>query len=498
MTVRCDQNSSLDGKPFLTGVGSYISPRIPDCAAPSRQDDRWDNRQNYEISVDDRFPPLIGHWARPQPGFLFHDACWELLQRLLYPIAVSAETLYDICLSCPVDVAGWLDWGHSYGGLMDRLPRAGYPWEDVYIVGFVKRYLGDMNSPLSFAVADPLDVPEIHEALVDTRKRDYDCDNSSAGDDAGIRSISPLFRGPVDCFRQLPQEVLEYIQTILPSGGVVNARMASRSFASLPLDHLFWASRFDSGHERGYCVEAQHPLYSDVAEKRERNWEALYHKTVVTPTSSDELKNRKRIVDCSRNLVDILLEQPLINETTLTRNLQTSLEDPNNTKWRSIGGDFTPRPNSNTNHFPSGMRCRRIYDQVLTLPSSPIKFIAVTFRRFNGTCYISGLRFTFEHDSEALMGYVIPHRERRITLHDGDGENFYLTGFITAVGARGIMALRAVSDKGNVSDWAGSPGGLPQSLRLCMRNRIETLKGCFDVSLFHQSSSANPNKRNRP
>lgn len=390
--------------------------------------------------------------------------------------------MYDICLSCPVDVAGWLDWGHSYGGLMDRLPRTGYPWEDVYIVGFVKRYLGDMNSPLSFAVADPLDVPEIHEALVETRKRNRDCD--SAADDASLQSISPIFRGPADCFQRLPQEVLAYIQTLLPSGGVVNARMASRSFASLHLDQLFWACRFDSCHECGYCVEAQHPSYSDVAEQRERDWKALYHKTAVTPTSSNELKNRKRIVDCSRDLVEILLEQPLINETTLTRNLQISLEDPNNTTFRSVGGDFTPQPNSNSDHFPSGMRCRRIYDQILTLPSSPIKSVAVTFRRFNGACYISGLRFTFEHVPEAIMGYVIPHRERRITLHDDDGESFYLTGFITAVGARGIMALRAVSDKGYISDWAGSPEGLPQSLRLCMENRIETLKGCFDVSLL--------------
>lgn len=341
----------------------------------------------------------------------------------------------------------------------------------MYIVGLVKRYLGDKDSPLTFATCDPSIVPELEQALTDTRRR------RESLPDNGASSISPLFRGPEDCFRRLPQEVLEYIQTFLPSPAVVNARMASRSFASLRTDQSFWASRFDGYHERGYCVEARYPVYGDVMERRNRDWKTLYHQTAVTPTSSNELKNRKRIVDCSWDLVDILLEKPRIEKATFIRNLQTSLEEPQDTAWRSIGGDSAPRPQPH--HFPSGIRCKRVYEQVLSLPSSPIKTIAITFRRFSGAYYISGLRFVFKDANEALMGYVIPGKERYLAL---DGEsNFHLTGFITAVGARGIMALRAVSEKGNVSDWIGSAASLPQSLRLCMKNRIETLKGSFDV-----------------
>lgn len=473
MTVRCDNNSGLDGKPFLTGVGGYVPPQIPDCEAPSNPEARWDD-ESYHRSIEDRFPPLIGHWARPQPGFLFHEACWKLLRRLMYPAAVPVERLYDICLSCPANVAGWLDWGHSYGGLMDRLPLNGYSFEDIYIVGFVKRYLGDKYSPLLFAMCDPSTVPELEQALANTRKRR---ESLPDGADSISHSISPLFRGPEDCFRRLPQEVLEYIQTLLSSPAVVNARMASRSFASLRTDQSFWASRFGDYHERGYCVEAQYLLYEDVTERRNRDWKALYRQTAVTSTSSNELKNRKRIVDCLWDLVDVLLEKPQINKTTFIRNLQISPEEPRDTSWRSIGGDSVPRPQPH--HFPSGIRCKRVYEQVLSLPPSPIKTIGVTFRRFSSLYYISGLRFVFKDANEALMGYIIPGKERYLAL-DGESD-FHLTGFVTAVGARGIMALRAVSEKGNVSDWIGSAERLPQSLRLCMKSRIETLKGFFDV-----------------
>lgn len=353
---------------------------------------------------------------------------------------------------------------------MDQLPYNGYPFEDLYIVGFVKRYLGDKDSPLTYAMCDPSDVPELDQALLDTRERQ----GSVSEDEA--KSISPIFRGATDCFRKLPQEVLEYIQMLLPSAAVVNARTASRSFTSLRLDQSFWASRFNRHHERGYCIEARFPLYGHTIDKRKQDWKALYNLTTVTPTSSNELKNRKRIVDCSQDLVEILQEDPCIDKTTFTKNLQILHEEKQDTTWRTIGGDSASRPEPH--RFPSGIRCRRMYEQVIDLPYSPIKTIAATFRGFSGRHYISGLRFAFGDDSETLMGYVVPGKEKYLSLND---PGFHLTGFITAVGARGIMALRAVSNKGEVSDWIGTATGLPQSLRLCMKNRIETLKGNFDV-----------------
>lgn len=88
--VRCSHNSSAGGTPFLTGVGSYVPPEIPreDCVAPSHPPSCWDDGDedgSYEFTDSDRFPPLLGNWARPQPEFPVREVCWEVLQGMAYP-----------------------------------------------------------------------------------------------------------------------------------------------------------------------------------------------------------------------------------------------------------------------------------------------------------------------------------------------------------------------------------------------------------------------------
>ncbi|RHZ49303.1 uncharacterized protein CDV56_105540 [Aspergillus thermomutatus] len=437
--VRCDQNSGLEGRPFLTGVGGYV-PRtiIPDCAAPSAAERRWSD-EGFELSAEDVFPLLIGERLRPQPGFLFHEVCWELLTSRLAPRAVHIERLYDILLSCPANKKGWLDWGHNYGGLMDRAPE-GYPWENVSIVGFIKRYLGDKNSPLSLATANPIFVPELKQALVDSQRKNVLTAEASL--------IAPVFQNVADCFQSLPQEVLELIQTLLPSHSVANARLASRSFASLPLSQTFWASRLNSRQEHGFCFEATEPSYSSIAEQRNREWRILYEKTGLLLMSSLEMKNRKRIWNLLEDLVDLLLEEPLSNDS-LVRTLQ-AFPVKASKAWRPIGGDFSAQP---ADRFPCGVKCRKIYEQTVS---------------------ISALIRSIE---EVTLGYILPANERMLDI---GAECYRLTGFIAAVGPRGIMALRAVTAKGDVSSWVGSWKEYPQTLRLCMKEAIHEIKGCFD------------------
>lgn len=75
-------------------------------------------------------------------------------------------------------------------------------------------------------------------------------------------------------------------------------------------------------------------MESGVIEQRKRDWKALYQQKAVKSTPSNALKNRKRIVDCLQDLVDVLLDEPLTDKTTLTRNLLTSMimEDPKDRK----------------------------------------------------------------------------------------------------------------------------------------------------------------------
>ncbi|KNG83542.1 hypothetical protein ANOM_010560 [Aspergillus nomiae NRRL 13137] len=460
--IRCDGNSQLDGKPFVTGVGSYVPPEILyNCAAPSSAEQRWDD--NFVWTEEDSFPPLIGDTLHPQPGFLFHESCWELLRGMLHPHAVPIQRLYDICLSCPAHTEGWLDWGHNYGGLMDQRPVGGYPWEDVYIAGYIRRFLWDKSSPLTLATSDPLDVLEVQQALVGSQDRRENTTMTSL--------ISSVSITTADCFQKLPQEILEQIQMLLPSRSVADVRLASRSFAALPLTQSFWASRFACHQERGYCFEARDSLYSGAHALRCRNWRAFFEDTAVTPDSSNELKNRKRIWCYLKNIADLVLDQPLVSEG-MTRELELWPKEPV-PAWRPVGGDFSVRSNGDS---PYQMKCRVIYEQIISIASS-IRSIGVSFRELSDKKYVSGLRLVLTNNEELRLGYVLPCKEKHVELKS---ECFDLNGFIAAVSPRGVMALRVVTGQGEISNWVGLSEGLPQTVRLCTKTAIHALKCSFD------------------
>jgi hypothetical protein len=80
-------------------------------------------------------------------------------------------------------------------------------------------------------------------------------------------------------------------------------------------------------------------------------------------------------------------------------------------------------------------------------------FFRVSFRRLRGQQYISGTRFILEDYQEVTLGNIVAKNERMLDIGGGC---YRLTGFIAAVGPRGIMALRAETDKGDVSSCVGS------------------------------------------
>jgi hypothetical protein len=198
----------------------------------------------------------------------------------------------------------------------------------------------------------------------------------------------------------------------------------------------------------------------------------LYEKTGSLLISSLAMKNRRRIWDLLEDLA-VLLEEPVSNDS-LVRTLQAFPAKPSKA-WRPVGGDFSAHP---ADQFPCGVKCREIYAQAVSI-SAPVRAIKASFRRFNGQQYISGLRFILDDYREITLGYIVSRNER---VFDIGAECYRLTGFIAAVGPGGIMALRVVTDKGDVSSWVGSWKEYPQTLRLCMRETIHELKGCFDVS----------------
>jgi U3 small nucleolar RNA-associated protein 4 len=199
--------------------------------------------------------------------------------------------------------------------------------------------------------------------------------------------------------------------------------------------------------------------------------------------SAKEMKNRKRIWDCNRELVEILLEEPVADFHSAERPACRS-EDrlPELGHWRSVGGEFTPLAARQTSFYNSDQSpCKSIWEQTVPVPTD-VKHIAVSLRTFCGREYVCGLRFISRQSDDVIVGYVFREKEVHLNptdlfLEDG-GE---LNGFITAVGPAGIHAIRATNTRGRISNWAGRPDDLPLALRLCMKERIQTLRACFDV-----------------
>ena len=204
-------------------------------------------------------------------GFVFHDACWSLLEQSFYPAPVPLVSVFEVCDSLPKVMAGdCINWGHDYGGL--ALLRDGFfPWED----RFEDRPLPDSQrwSDMPYN-AEPLAVSEVDEILADTPL-------TAPG---GILPFTTL--SGHDPFNSLPVELCSAIVIYLPTPDVLNARLASRSFWYIFSSQQFWGSRFRGALDRSWLFEARH--FNHV-----RDWRWLYYRTTNSRIRQG-LQNRKK------------------------------------------------------------------------------------------------------------------------------------------------------------------------------------------------------------
>lgn len=398
---------------------------------------------------------------------------------MVHPQEVPVEFLYFICYSFSIH-ENWLDWSHSYGGLVSQKPMDHYPWEQLRIYGLITRVLGMSKlSPLHTSTQNPYWIPEIQEAL----------ENKHVEAVEGEGTASHVFREHEDCFSRLPMELCEEILMPLPSKDVANLRMASRSFARITLSQAFWKSRFKSGFEREHIFEvseSKHPEYVSS----HRDWRVLYHKTSlsVLPSRglanrpktwtnpsvlpSRGLANRRRIWTSCRPLVDILKSRPL----DMTES--TGLEDASEWSWRGVGGEAAL---DMPHHFFPSTSCKVLKERAVPLPSEITEILASTVT-FYDKVYITGLRIVGQDQSDTVLGYI-SGEEASLDLRSEDGKPGILTGFIAAVDASGIRGLKATLLDGRISEWAGQGDEIPVTLRLCTDKLVTHLKGGFDVSL---------------
>ncbi|KAF3480620.1 U3 small nucleolar RNA-associated protein 4 [Arthroderma uncinatum] len=450
-----------DGQPFLTGVGIYRH-RNALLSAPLSPHERYDD-SGYRESRSDEFVSQGRTSAdHPFPGFVFHDACWGILKALMHPHEIPMPCLYDICQSFPSQTYGQLTWGHGYGN--------SHSDTDTSVHGRPENY----QQP--YFLRNPLDIPELQEALLEAeRGRDRDslveCSVVSEKVDS-------------DLFYRLPVEIREEIQCLLSSNEVARLRTASRSFASMPLSQKFWRSRFLPFFERGFVFEPvrhQQDTISGAATIR-YDWKALYEKTDPSLAYFEALRNRRRVWECNKPLAELLLLHH-----TLDGGGVDAMDEHNHVVWRTVavkspkeqvrGTSIRQGPAVSSTYTPPSI----LKELAIRVPAR-ISQIAVSLVYFNGNTYVSGIRINTPDQKETRLGYIHPTQEIILdTRQPGGSGPLDLTGFAICADPGGIRGIKAALAKGHWSTWAGDHENVPNTLRLCLDERITHLKATFDA-----------------
>lgn len=132
--------------------------------------------------------------------------------------------------------------------------------------------------------------------------------------------------------------------------------------------------------------------------------------------------------------------------------------------------------------------CRSLFTRTIDI-TFKVMGVFLTFVRFNGIEYVSGLRFQQYSGINSSLGYVVSNKEvsmdadRSLLSKDGGG----ISGFYLAIDSRGVRALSLLTSNGKVSKWVGEHDGIPKTRLLLNHGTILSLKGGFDVSCFYAS-----------
>ncbi|KAK4232674.1 hypothetical protein C8A03DRAFT_39743, partial [Achaetomium macrosporum] len=198
---------------LLTGVGLYNDPNNGVFSAPLDRNMRWSDA-GYHESADIEFGVLTQPDFGGRHGFIFHDACWSLLEEASHPAPVSLQRLLEVCKSLPFTLdCRTLSWGHDFGGaaIVDNINY--FPWEDRYD-------LRKFSKPDPVFSKNPYEVPGVDRILAE------DPDQPPT-----LTATTPSPQKPIrDCFASLPQELCTAIAMCLPTADVLRTRLASRAF----------------------------------------------------------------------------------------------------------------------------------------------------------------------------------------------------------------------------------------------------------------------------
>ncbi|KFY33079.1 hypothetical protein V495_08455 [Pseudogymnoascus sp. VKM F-4514 (FW-929)] len=431
--------------PRLSGIGVITDTVDALIALPLEADQRHDDASLDPSALMDLWllkcsfsKDMIGvPEAIPQPfwGFPFHESCWILFGILYGPWELDLQALFGMWRSFPIG-SGLLNLGHDYGGIMEYYPtpEEHIPGEEYEIQQrYMKQRYYPQNSkrdPMEYT--DPLNIPSLQEIFQQSStglargSTTNNTDQTLRANEATSWTNHMLLKGvnSTDCFQLFPTEIICNILIFLSSKDVLNAKLASAMFAAVPLTKTFWASRFQRGFEF-HCV-----FKSQGLQTKDYDWEAIYF-SVRNLQDSPGFKNRRRIWRLLL-LIEELHSRLILAE--LQGNISQSFFEPDapedKRSWKVASG-ILHKPDSRC-PFSSG--CRSLFTRTIDI-TFQVTGVFLTFARFNGRQYISGIRFQQNNGVNSSLGYVVLNEELKI---DADGsllgkDGCDISGFYLAI-----------------------------------------------------------------
>ncbi|KAK2749884.1 hypothetical protein FQN57_005300 [Myotisia sp. PD_48] len=418
---------------FLTGVGS-IEYRYGHFSAPSDSTQRYDD-PDYRPTNDDEFLPQ-GPQTSP-PGFVVHDACWKVLQGLVYPHEIPLGRFYAICSSFIY---------HSVGALSLYYPL----------------FTPSRRLDISYRSRrrNPANIPELQSILREAEVLEYLPEHGKAA------VVSGVFRSKEDTFVILPVELREEILCLLKSDDVVNIRLASRSFASIKLPQKFWRSRFSAGFEKHHIFE---PRMREGGGSRRYDWKLLYDRTNKLGPGVFGLRFRKGIWEMNEPLASLLTSQIEKGDV-----YSDEMKEHNHIIWR------TAEYRDQTKTYPPSFGKEPFHkNYAMRLPGA-LTQISILIISFRGLQYVSGIRIYPKNQEAIMIGYA--HGGHRVILDipcDESGSLLPITGFKLGIDGLGIRGIQVLAGD-HISQWAGDHENVSLTQLLCMDEPITHFKARFD------------------
>ncbi|KAF6817714.1 F-box domain-containing protein, partial [Colletotrichum plurivorum] len=431
---------------ILTGVGIRDNSGHSVFIAPTNPRRRWDD-PSYDRPQEDEYGAMRQLEVNGRYGFVFHEACWDILQKASDPRPVSVTRLFDICRSLPFpQLFSGLSWGHDHGGLVDIDDEHHFPWEE-------DRFTDSMYlEPDPVRGENPYEVPKVRVVLL----AEAPGRPPSPGPTISVDTM-PEEHG----FMTLPLELRCAIAVYLPTSDVLNLRLASRAFWAILDNQGFWASRFGDVSERSWLFE----IWDDASAKA-RDWRWLYRRT-NHGSMCPGLQNRTRVWSLAQKMLEIV-------EFSWAEVGVTASPKPEPHRWTHVSGNLWEPPTDGSYPLFWG-GCRLFRKHHVPIPDDLLR-LSVSSVRVGDAEYLAGLKLITVAGESHQVGYW------SATAIERSSQVSEIRGFKLAVGFRGIQGLQCTVRGSNTDDhpWLGSTERSPKTLRLDVDKRVTELEVGFD------------------